>query len=155
MQNRMKQEKVFLVIDNVTDGYSLGEAREYLKAGFPRESKIIITSRSRHIVEGLLFESKLRKLRMPYITGEVGTVNFLKMECTDWIIKELMRKVMLEMHSCSPQPANALTFNPHEAVLKIALGMPSLVLMYSNLMVQGHSSRAVKAVHLFIFKFLI
>lgn len=54
----LKREPVFLVIDNVTDNdaddNSWKEANEYLMAGFHPESRVVITSRSRSSIRGLV-----------------------------------------------------------------------------------------------------
>jgi hypothetical protein len=51
----MKREPVFLAIDNVTnDESSWKEAHAYLMVGFHSESRIMITSRSKAIVQDLL-----------------------------------------------------------------------------------------------------
>jgi hypothetical protein len=55
MQDHMKREPVFLIIDNVTnDAHSRNEVLAYLKVEYHSQSKILVTSRSKEVVKDLL-----------------------------------------------------------------------------------------------------
>lgn len=66
-----------LVIDNVgSDNQSYGATREYLRAGFPPGSRIMVTSRGHNIVESLLQDTRFCK-PVPDLTDEEARTVFL------------------------------------------------------------------------------
>ena len=78
MREYIKREPVFLVIDNViNDERSWKEAHDYLTVGFHPESRIVITSRSRVIVQDLLPDVQFCKPMPKLSEREAGEI-FLK-----------------------------------------------------------------------------
>jgi hypothetical protein len=78
MREYIKREPVFLVIDNViNDERSWKEAHDYLTVGFHPESRIVITSRSRVIVQDLLPHVEFCKPMPKLSEREAGEI-FLK-----------------------------------------------------------------------------
>lgn len=71
----MKREPVFLVIDNVTDDEHLQkEAHDYLMVGFHPESRIVITSRSKVILQDLVPDVKFCMPMPPLTQAEAGAI---------------------------------------------------------------------------------
>lgn len=101
MQHYLKQEKVFLVIDNVLDGDSMNEARQYLEIDFHHESRILITSRSRKIVEELLHGPNFCK-PMPDLIQEEAITIFLN-KCAPGNMYILTDKVREKVGFCIKQ----------------------------------------------------
>ena len=102
MQHYLKQEKVFLVIDNVLDEYSVDEARRYLEVDFHYESRILITSRSQEIVEELLHESNFCK-PMPNLIEEEAIKIFLNKCSLGNKLYNLTDEVRQKVGSCIKQ----------------------------------------------------
>lgn len=102
MQHYLKQEKVFLVIDNVLDEHSVDEARRYLEVDYHYESKILITSRSQEIVEELLHESNFCK-PMPDLIEEEAIKIFLNKCSLGNKLYNLTNEVRQKVGSCIKQ----------------------------------------------------
>jgi len=78
MKTFMKQDKVFLVLDNITfDAHLLQEVQDYLRMGFHPKSRILITSSSKAILEDLLPNMELYT-PMPKLMVEEARELFLK-----------------------------------------------------------------------------
>lgn len=102
MQHYLKQEKVFLVIDNVLDEHSVDEARRYLEVDYHYDSRILITSRSQEIVEELLHESNFCK-PMPDLIEEEAVKIFLNKCSLGNKLYNLTDEVRQEVGSCIKQ----------------------------------------------------
>lgn len=89
MEVYMKEEPVFLVIDNVTnDDHLLREARDYLMVEFHPKSRILITSMSKLILKDLLREMNFYMPMQNLMNEEARTLFEILMTSTSKMILE-------------------------------------------------------------------
>jgi len=91
MKTFIKYERVFLVLDNITnDVHLLQEVKDYLEMEFHPESRSMITSSSKAILEDLLPKTELY-MQMPTLMVEEAGELFLKRAAPTKAICELTR----------------------------------------------------------------
>jgi len=78
LMERLHRHKVFLTLDNVNDTQEMTEnARMFLRAGFHPESKVLVTARSRKVLEQVM-GGQVASVPVPKLTQEEAICLFLQ-----------------------------------------------------------------------------